>query len=122
MNSEEEEEEEEKHMVIIVAALNLIKRKRYKNHKNSRKKISIWTKPWLLRRTFLGIYNTLIEAYRIVNQTSYNFFLRMTEGNFLEILYYIENDIKKQDTKFRQAIPPNIKLAATIRFLATGAS
>ena len=46
----------------------------------------------------------------------------MTEDNFLEILCYIENVTKKQDTKFRQAIPLNIKLVATIRFLATGAS
>ena len=38
----------------------------------------------------------------------------MTVDNFLEILCYTENDIKKQDTKFQQAIPPNIKLAATI--------
>ena len=55
MNSEEED------MVIIVAALNLIKRKRYKKYKKSWKKISIWTKPLLLRRPSLGIYNTLIE-------------------------------------------------------------
>ena len=46
----------------------------------------------------------------------------MTEDNFLEILCYTENDIKKQDTKFQQAIPPNIKLAATISCLAKGVS
>lgn len=32
----------------------------------------------------------------------------MTEDNFQEILRYIENDIKKQDTKFRKVTPPNI--------------
>ena len=46
----------------------------------------------------------------------------MTEDNFPEILCYIENDIKKQDTKFQEAISPNIKLAAFIRCWATEAS
>ena len=32
----------------------------------------------------------------------------MTEDNFQEILRYIENDIKKQDTKFRKVTSPNI--------------
>ena len=30
----------------------------------------------------------------------------MTEGNFLEILSYIENVLKKQETKSRWAITP----------------
>ena len=46
----------------------------------------------------------------------------MTLDNFDEILSLIENDIRKQDTTMREAIPPNIKLAATIRFLSSGAS
>ena len=46
----------------------------------------------------------------------------MTEENFLEILCYNENDIKKQDTKFHQALPPNIKLASNFGLLAPAAS
>ena len=43
----------------------------------------------------------------------------MIEDNFPDILSYIENEIKKQDTKYCQALPQNIKLASTIRLLAT---
>ena len=44
-----------------------------------------------------------------------------------EILYHltlnlIECDIKKKSTIMRNPIPPNIKLAATLRFLSTGAN
>ena len=38
------------------------------------------------------------------------------------MLCYIENDIKKQDTKFHQALPANIKLASSFGLLAPGAA
>ena len=54
MNSQNSEED----TVIIVASLNLIKRKRCKVFKNSRKKRSIWTKSWLFCTLSLGICYT----------------------------------------------------------------
>ena len=45
----------------------------------------------------------------------------MIDDNFPDILCYIENDIKKQDIKFHQPLPQNIKLPSTIRLLAAGA-
>ena len=116
MNSEEED------IVIIVGAMNLIKRKQPKKYKISRKKTSIWIKPWLLRRLSPCIYSTLIEELKIESQSSYKFFLQMTDDNFLDVSRYTETDMKKQGTKFCQSIPPNIKLAATITFLVTGTS
>ena len=44
----------------------------------------------------------------------------MTPENFHEILVLIRDDITKKDTPMREPIPPEIKLAVTIRFLATG--
>ena len=44
----------------------------------------------------------------------------MTPENFSEILVLIRDDIAKKDTPMREPIPPEIKLAVTIRFLATG--
>lgn len=46
----------------------------------------------------------------------------MTPETFNFILLKIENDIKKQDTTMRNAITPAEKLAATLRYLATGES
>ena len=43
----------------------------------------------------------------------------MTPENFNEILVLIRDDITKKDTPVREPIPPEIKLAVTIWFLAT---
>ena len=46
----------------------------------------------------------------------------MGPENFEELLGYIKEDILKEDTHLRELIPPEIKLALTIRFLASGNS
>ena len=46
----------------------------------------------------------------------------MTSENFEEIFQLIKDDIRKENTKMREPIPPRLKLAATIRFLSTGES
>ena len=48
----------------------------------------------------------------------------MTAENFDEILSLIKADIskKQKDTMMRDSVPPEIQLAITIRFLATGNS
>ena len=47
-------------------------------------------------------------------------FLRMSPDVFDELLNLIEEDITRQNTHLRESIPATVKLAATIRFLATG--
>lgn len=49
-------------------------------------------------------------------------FTRMTETDFEFLLSLIEPSIIKKDTSFREAISPRIRLALTLRFLATGDS
>ena len=44
----------------------------------------------------------------------------MTPQVFDEFLELVNENIKKENTKFRDAIPASIKLAITIKFLATG--
>ena len=44
----------------------------------------------------------------------------MTPENVNEILVLIRDDIAKKDTPMRELIPLEIRLAVTIRFLATG--
>ena len=79
-------------------------------------------KPWLNRRNELGVYNTLLRELRMEDEGEYKRFLRMIPENFDDLLNLIECDIKKKSTIMRNPIPPNIKLAATLRFLSTGAN
>ena len=80
----------------------------------------MWCKPWLLRRSELGVFDTLLEELRTESITDYENFIRMSEINFNDIVSKIEIDIQKQNTVMRDAIPPAVKLAVTIRFLASG--
>ena len=49
-------------------------------------------------------------------------FMRMSRTNFYMLLGMVEPKIEKQNTRFREAIPAEVKLAITLRYLATGDS
>ena len=90
--------------------------------KERRRRRTTWVKPWLQRRSQLGMYDTLLREFREEDIDEYQKFLRMRPETFNELLALVQHDITKQDTVMRESIPPKIKLAATIRFLSTGAS
>lgn len=46
----------------------------------------------------------------------------MSYNTFNQLLALIAPKIKKEDTRFRKSIPPNERLALTLRYLATGDS
>ena len=79
-------------------------------------------KHWLKRRQGLGVYETLLAGLQLEDECNYKDYLRMTSENFEEIFQLIKDDIRKENTKMREPIPPRLKLAATIRFLSTGES
>ena len=79
-------------------------------------------KNWLQRRSYLGCFDTLLKELRSEDEAEYKRFLRMTPQIFDELLELVEEDITKENTRFRDAIPASIKLAITIKFLATGMS
>lgn len=49
-------------------------------------------------------------------------FTRMSKRNFYTILGIVEPMITKQNTRFRESVPAEMKLAITLRYLATGDS
>ena len=102
---------------IIVSIISKeLERKRQKRQR------SVWVKPWLARRNELGVGNTLLEEFQLKNDEECKQFLRMPPRNFEELLSLVELEIQKQDTLLRDAIPAQMKLAATIQFLASGNS
>jgi hypothetical protein len=49
-------------------------------------------------------------------------FTHMSKRNFYTILGIVEPMITKQNTSFRESVPAEMKLAITLRYLATGDS
>ena len=104
-----------------LAVVSLVLAPKIKNKKKRKKRI-VWVKPWLQRRSYLGCFDTLLKELRSKDEAEYKRFLRMTPQIFDELLELVEEDITKENTRFRDAIPTSIKLAITIKFLATGMS
>ena len=93
------------------------------NHKcKKRRKRKEWVKPWLQRRNSHGFYSQLLCELRLEEKEISGNYLCMAPENFEKLLGYIKEDIWKEDTHLRESIPPETKLALTIRFPATGNS
>lgn len=77
-----------------------------------------WAKQWLLNRSELS-HVKLINQLRL-EPSDWRNYLRMNEESFFKLLDLVKPIIKKKDTNMRQSISPEERLAATLRFLATG--
>ncbi|KAL4718844.1 hypothetical protein ACJJTC_014074 [Scirpophaga incertulas] len=66
--------------------------------------------------------NQLTELLQEPESKEFQNFVRMSDSNFEYLLQNISPVISKQDTDFRESIPAKIRLAVTLRYLATGDS
>ena len=83
---------------------------------------SYWCSPWTNHenRLHFGDWNNLLRDLRVDDTEAYFNYLRMPPRVFDEILRRIEHRIRKTDTRMRKALTPGLKLAATLRHLASG--
>lgn len=95
---------------LIFAILPRIKKRKHKQ----------WCKQWLQKRNLSSHINLLRE----LGEEPLDFlnYLRMTETVYQKLLLLVSPLIVKKDTVMRTAISPHERLAATLRFLATGRS
>ena len=61
-----------------------------------------------------------MEELRVEDPQSFFNYLRMEPAMFDELVQRVGPRIEKHDTKMRKALPPGLKLAITVRFLASG--
>ena len=85
-----------------------------------RKRRTVWVRPYLRRRLAHGHSHNLRIELAGESKDLYKNFLRIDEELFKEIAQRIRPFIEKQDTRLREAIDVETRLAITLRFLATG--
>ncbi|KAJ8952672.1 hypothetical protein NQ318_020987 [Aromia moschata] len=67
-------------------------------------------------------YSNLMSDLLLNDGSSFRNFVRLTQSDFEEILCLVAPKISKENTNYRAAIPPSIRLAVTLRYLATSDS
>ena len=80
------------------------------------------TRPWLLRRNEQGHHHNLLQELRFARHGTYDYrnYLRVEPAMFQELLERLRPRLTKQDTHFRKALEPELKLACTLRYFASG--
>jgi len=79
-----------------------------------------WVRPWIGRRRQFGLYDQLLVELRNEDQKTFKNFMRMPPEMFDELRTRVGPRISKQNTNYREAIEPGLKLAVTLRHLASG--
>jgi len=81
----------------------------------------MWAKKWLLGRDrFTQLY--LLKFIRNDRPEDSKNYLRMSDENVQYLIVKVKPLIAKQDSVMRHALTPEARIAATLRFLATGRS
>ena len=81
---------------------------------------ALWTRKWLSRRQVFGAYENLMMELKRDDLAGFLNFLRVSPEIFDYLLEKVKPYISKLNTKMRKAISPGLRLAITLRYLATG--
>ena len=85
-----------------------------------RRRRQCWTKSWILMRKEFRLYDQLMVELRREDPSSFTNFMRMLPEMFDEILERVRGRSTKQHTFYRGPLEPGLKLAVTLRHLASG--
>ena len=104
--------------VQFLGMLRVIAQRR--RRRRNRRPRQFWVRPWILRRNDLGFYDRLMQELENESPTDFKNMIRMDPPMFRELLARLTPRISKQDTNYRPAIKPGVRLAVTLKYLATG--
>ena len=80
----------------------------------------LWSRQWLLRREVFGEYDNLLAELHREDSRGFKTFVRITPDFFEEMVERITPAVQKKETRLRKPLAVGLKLAVTLRFLATG--
>lgn len=86
-----------------------------------KKKRRMWSKNWFLKKEEFS-NERLLKELKENEPQDYRNYMRIDEEKFTKLLDMIKHKITKEDTVMRQAISAKVRLAITLRYLATGNS
>ena len=91
--------------------------KKHKGKKREKYRRSVWVKDYLKCRNA-----RIMRDLELNEDVLFKNFTRMSKTNFYTLLGTVEPMITRQNTRFRESVPAEMKLAITLRYLATGDS
>ena len=107
-----------RHQMVLMALIGAAHEEEEEGGRRRRPR-SVWVKPWIQRRMLFGQYDTLMQELMRESKGDFKRYMRMTPEMFRELLDRVGPRITK-DRARRPALEAGLKLAITIRFLATG--
>jgi len=88
--------------------------------RRKKKTVNFWMRDYVAARPFLGAYENLVrELQRPHNSARFQNFLRVDNDLFQQLLAEV-GPVLKKDFVVRMPLDPGLKLAVTLRYLATG--
>lgn len=109
-------------LVALISSLLERRRKRLERVEalRRRKPRSCWIRNWISERDQYGVWETLIPQLAREDQRSFKKLLRVNPALFMELLGRVSPFIRRQHTWLRVPLGPGLRLAITLRYLATG--
>lgn len=92
------------------------------NRRRRRRRRRYWVRPWVMRRPDLGMYDQLMVELAREDTVAFTNFLRVEPVMFRELSDRLHGRLQKAVTRMRRPLEPSLKLAITLRYLATGDS
>ena len=105
------------HLALLLLVRQLDRQRQRRRRRRQRR---FWVRPWIGRRHQLGTYSTLMAELQRESRGDFASFLRMEPRMFHELLQRVTPRIRRSVTRFRRPLEPGLRLAITLRYLATG--
>ena len=114
-------------VLLVVAAVVLVERDRIlrapqRRRRRIYRKKRVWMSDWLRNRIEQGDYEHLMQELNREDDDKKSFknYLRIEPDLFEEMVQRLTPHLEKQDTRFRDSLPVGLKLAVTLRHMASG--
>ena len=82
----------------------------------------VWVCPLFCQREEFGSYNILFKELWLNDREQFFRYFHMSPESLDYLLQLVEPHIRKNKTKFRDPISPEVRLALVLRYLASGKS